>query len=233
MLKLNKIIPFICATILCSLLLTNANARNLDQVRWKPLPGTVALTFDDGPSPIYTPKILAILKKYQVKATFFVMGWAAKKYPKLIKQMVRDGHAVAIHTNSHSKLTRLSNKQLYKEVDWTRDVVAKVAGVTPVCLRPPFGLANSRVKKYIRSRGMIPVPMGFNSFDYMKPGVNKIIQQVVGNAIKGRVFLLHDGYFHRQQTVAALPKIIEGIRKKGLGFSAICYPCFSARACAP
>lgn len=199
-------------------------AKSLDEVRWKPLPNTVSLTFDDGPSPIYTPQILEILKKYNVKATFFVMGWSAKKYPELIKQMVREGHAVAIHTMSHPKLTRLNNKQLYFEVVKSRDIVKSIIGKTPVCLRPPFGITNSRVNAFIRDQQMIPVPMGFNSFDYNRPGVNKLVHWVVSNAKAGRVFLLHDGYKYRQQTVKALPAIIEGIRKKGLEFSAICYP---------
>ncbi len=199
-------------------------AKSLNKVRWKPLPGTVSLTFDDGPSPKYTPQILSILKKYNVKATFFVMGWAAKKYPHLIKEMLRQGHAVAIHTNSHPKLTRLSNKQLYKEVESPRDIVARIVGKPPVCLRPPYGLTNARVNQYVRRAGMIPVPMGFNSFDYKRPGVHKLASWVIKNAINGRVFLLHDGYSYREQTVKALPIIIKGIRKKGLGFSAICYP---------
>lgn len=201
-----------------------ASTVDLSKVRDKPLPGTVSLTFDDGPSPIYTPQVLKILKKYKIKATFFVMGWAAKKYPNLIKQMVADGHAVAIHTNSHPMLTKLSNKQLYKEVEDPRDVVKSIIGKAPVCLRPPYGVSNARVRSYIRARGLIPVAMGFNSFDYKSPGVAKLTSWVVKNARAGRVFLLHDGYKHRQQTVDALPGIIEGIKKKGLGFSAICYP---------
>lgn len=201
-----------------------ANATNLDQVRWQPLPGTVALTFDDGPSPSETPEVLAILKRNNIKATFFVMGWLAKKYPNLIKQMVAEGHAVALHTNSHPKLTTLSNKQLYPEVDEPKKVVADIIGKQPVCLRPPFGLTNSRVNAYIRSRELIPVPMGFNSFDYERRGVDKLREWVVKNAVKGRVFLLHDGYKNREQTVKALPGMIAGIRQKGLGFSAICYP---------
>ncbi len=204
-------------------LMSSAQAINLSKVRWQPLPGTVALTFDDGPSPVHTPKVLAILKRNHVKATFFVMGWLAKKYPKLIKQMVAEGHAVAIHTNSHPKLTRLSTKGLYAEVVVPRQMVAAVLGKPPVCLRPPFGLTNKRVNAYVRAQGMIPVPMGFNSFDYKRPGVAKLTDWVVKNAIPGRVFLLHDGYKHREQTVKALPGIIKGIRKKGLGFSAICY----------
>ncbi len=199
-------------------------AKPLDKVRTKPLPGTVTLTFDDGPSPIFTPQVLAILKKYHVKATFFVMGWAVKKYPNLIRQMIADGHAVASHTNSHPNLTRISQRQLRYEVLMPKEAIKSVIGKPPVCLRPPFGAGNKRVAAFIRTHGMIMVPMGFNSFDYKRPGVNKLIKWVVSNARSGRVILLHDGYKARAQTVKALPAIIEGIQKKGLGFSAICYP---------
>jgi peptidoglycan/xylan/chitin deacetylase (PgdA/CDA1 family) len=199
-------------------------AKPLSEVRWKAKPGTVALTFDDGPNPTYTPQILNILKKYHVKATFFVMGWAAKKYPQLMRQIVADGNAVASHSWSHPMLTRISQKQLYNEVVRPKVEIEKAIGKPPVCLRPPFGMGNKRVGQFIRSHGMIMVPMGFNSFDYTRPGYRKIASQVINNAHSGQVFLLHDGPKKREQTVQALPLIIEGIRKKGLGFSAICYP---------
>mgnify|MGYP002625525224 CR=1 FL=1 len=98
-----------------SVLSITALAKPLSQVRWQALPGTVALTFDDGPNPKYTRQILKILKKYNVKATFFVMGWAARKYPMLIKEMLAQGHVIASHTTSHKMLTKLSPKQIQWE----------------------------------------------------------------------------------------------------------------------
>src|SRR5215204_5518174 len=100
---------FLCQTIL-------AFGQDLKDVRTGALKGTVALTFDDGPNPISTPQILAILKKNDIKATFFVMGPLAKKYPELIQEMLKEGHAVADHTMSHPMLTKLSDKQLAYEV---------------------------------------------------------------------------------------------------------------------
>lgn len=199
-------------------------AKTLSNVRIKALPGTVALTFDDGPSPVYTPQILKILKEYKVHATFFVMGWSAKKYPKLIKAILADGNVIANHTMSHKMLTKLSPKQLRYEVVQSRDNIEKAAGYAPVCLRPPYGVGNKRVAAYIRKQGMIMVPMGFNSFDYENRGVNRLVQWVTSNAKSGRVFLLHDGYKARGQTVRALSSIIVLIRRQGLGFSTICNP---------
>ncbi len=187
-----------------------------------PLPGTVALTFDDGPSPIYTPQILDILKKYDVKATFFVVGASAKKYPDLIKRIAAEGHYVDEHTMTHPLLTKLPHDKWYWEMVEPANIVAGIIGKRPTCLRYPFGMSNEAIRSYIRSQGMMPVPMGFNSFDYERPGTEKIVSWVLQNVRSGQVFLMHDGYDKREQTVAALPKIIEGIKAKGLGFSQIC-----------
>ncbi|MCC2666953.1 MAG: pgdA [Gammaproteobacteria bacterium] len=191
-------------------------------IRTTPLKGTVALTFDDGPSPIYTPQILAILKKYQVKATFFMVGANAQKYPEMVKLVLADGHAINSHSLTHPMLTRLNERQLYNEIAAPQSIINNIIGQKPVCLRYPFGMSNAHVREMIRSQGIVPVPMGFNSFDYNRPGVQKIVSWVLKNAYSGQVILMHDGYDKRQQTVDALPQIIEGIKKKGLEFSQIC-----------
>jgi peptidoglycan/xylan/chitin deacetylase (PgdA/CDA1 family) len=208
--------------IICFLLPLVANATSLDTVRTKPFKGTVALTFDDGPSPIYTPQILAILKKYNIKATFFMVGVNAQKYPEMVKLVEADGHAINSHSLTHPMLTRINETQLKKEIARPQVIIYKIIGKKPVCLRYPFGMSNAHVREAIRAEGIVPVPMGFNSFDYDRPGVQKIVSWVLKNSYSGQVILLHDGYDKREQTVAALPQIIEGIQKKGLGFSQIC-----------
>lgn len=191
-------------------------------VRTHPLPGTVALTFDDGPNPIYTPQILAILKKYHIKATFFMVGVNAKKYPDMVKLVEADGHAVNSHSLTHPMLTKLSDSELHKEVATPQVIIFNIIGKKPICLRYPFGASNEHVRTVIRGEGMTPVPMGFNSFDYERPGTQKIVSWIEKNIHSGQVFLFHDGYDKREQTVEALPQIIEAIQKKGLGFSQIC-----------
>lgn len=183
---------------------------------------TVALTFDDGPSPIYTPQILAILKKYNIKATFFMVGENARQYPEIVKAVYADGHHVNSHSMTHPMLTKISDKTLHYEVVEPFKVLHHILSTHPKCLRYPFGASNAHVRQVIRDEGMIPTSMGFNSFDYDRPGTQKIINWVLKNVYSQQVILLHDGYFKREQTVAALPAIIEGIKKKGLGFSAIC-----------
>jgi peptidoglycan-N-acetylglucosamine deacetylase len=201
-----------------------AAAKNIESptVQKWPTSGTVALTFDDGPSPIYTPQILAILKKYNVKATFFMVGTNAQKYPEIVKQVYAEGHVVASHSMTHPQLTHLANQALEWEVAMPSKIINDIIGHKPKCLRYPFGMSNEHVRTVIRENGMVPVPMGFNSFDYDRPGADKISSWVLKNIYSKQVVLLHDGYDKREQTVAALPVIIEGIKKKGLGFSTIC-----------
>jgi peptidoglycan/xylan/chitin deacetylase (PgdA/CDA1 family) len=185
-------------------------------------PGTVALTFDDGPTEKYTPQILAILKKYHIKATFFMVGMNAKAHPDVVKAVLADGHAINSHSQTHPMLTKLDDTALYREVVTPSTIINHIIGKKPLCLRYPYGASNSHVRQVIRDEGMMPMPMGFNSFDYDRPGVDKIVDWVLKNAHSGQVFLFHDGFDKREQTVAALPRIIEGIQKKGLGFSQVC-----------
>ena len=183
--------------------------------------GTVALTFDDGPSP-YTPQVLAILDKYHIKATFFLVGTNARKYPEYVKAIYAAGHHVNSHSQTHPMLTKLSNNRLETEVSEPSAIINQIIHTKPRCLRYPFGASNAHVRETIAANGMQPVPMGFNSFDYERPGTDKIVSWVVKNAHSRQVILLHDGYDKREQTVAALPKIIKGIEDKGLGFDTIC-----------
>lgn len=191
-------------------------------VRTDPLPGTVALTFDDGPSSIYTPQILDILKKNNIKGTFFIVGANAEKYPEIIKRMHEEGHVIASHSQTHPMLTKLSDAQLEKEIATPSTIVDGLIHEKPKCLRYPFGASNEHVNNEIRIYGMAPAPMGFNAYDYKRPGTQKIIDRVLKNVYSKQIIILHDGFDQREQTVAALPAIIEGIKKKGLGFSTIC-----------
>ena len=197
-------------------------AFNEKEIQIIPKKGTVALTFDDGPTVKYTPQILAILKKYNIKATFFMVGMNAKAHPELVRMVLAEGHAVNSHSMTHAMLTKLNDKALYEEIMGPQTVIQQIIHQKPVCLRYPFGASNAHVRQKIRDYHIVPVSMGWNSFDYERPGVDKIINWVLKNAHSGQVFLFHDGFNKREQTVAALPVIIEGIRKKGLGFSQIC-----------
>ena len=136
--------------------------------------------------------------------------------------VLADGHAINNHSLTHPMLTKLSDAELQKEVIKPSDIIANITGKRPACLRYPFGASNAHVREVIKQAGMTPAVMGLNSYDYTRPGVDKIVSRVLKNAHSGTVIIMHDGFDNREQTVAALPQIIEGLKKKGLGFSQIC-----------
>jgi len=189
----------------------------------KPKANSIALTFDDGPDPRYTPDILKILDNYNIKATFFVTGEKSKQYPHLLQAIKDHGHSVANHTMTHPKLTRLTQKQLAYQILGTNAIVKKEIGITPVCLRHPFGMYNKRVLTFAYNHDMSVINWDLNSFDYNRKGTKKLTQWVLKESKPGYVILLHDGGGNRSQTVAALPAIIEGFQQRGLGFDPICY----------
>lgn len=216
-----KLITGLWLCLLLSALVFNAHAQE-PSVNKSPLKGTVALTFDDGPNPTFTREILDILKRYNVKATFFVVGANAQKYPQLIKLMHDEGHVIGSHTMTHPMLTKISENQLQTEIKEPSAIIEHLTGTKPKCLRYPFGLSNEHVRNVIKENDMTPVANGFNSFDYERPGAQKIVDWILKNVSSKQVILMHDGNDNREQTVAALPLVIEGIKKKGLGFSTIC-----------
>lgn len=210
------------SALFCSLPISGFATDMGSNVNTHPLQGTVALTFDDGPNPIYTPQILAILKKYNIKATFFVVGMNVQKYPDIVKLAAAEGHLIENHSLTHPMLTQLNDTELLKEIVTPQNIIYNLTGKKPLCLRYPFSASNQHIRNVILIHGIVPIPIGFNSYDYTHPGVDKIVSRIVKNARSGTVILLHDGFDQREQTVAALPQIIEGIKKKGLGFSQIC-----------
>lgn len=209
-------------SVLFASLLIMSGAWGADHtVRTKPLPGTVTLTFDDGPSPVYTPQVLAILKRYNIHAVFFVMAGLAKAHPAVVKQIIASGNTVQSHTIWHPKLTKLSASQLQREIAGSKQIIQSILGHPPVCLRPPYFLTNKNVSHVITANGMTQV-MGYMTEDYKPMGVQPLIHHVLSVVRPGMVLVFHDGDKGRAQTVAALPAIIEGIQHKGIGFSTIC-----------
>lgn len=209
-------------TLFSLTLFSSASHSAVPEVRIKPLPKTVALTFDDGPAEKYTQQILEILDRYHIKATFFMVGNNAKAHPELVKAVLAHGHVIASHSLSHPNLTKISDALLDREIREPQKIIFNIIGQKPKCLRYPFGASNEKVREHIKAAGIQPVSMGFNSFDYDRPGTDKIVSWILKNVYAGQVFLFHDGFNHREQTVEALPKMIEGIQKKGYGFSVIC-----------
>jgi peptidoglycan/xylan/chitin deacetylase (PgdA/CDA1 family) len=179
---------------------------------------SVALTFDDGPSPDWTASILTTLEQTHTPATFFVVGASARSYPDLIRREAADGNVIAMHTWDHPYMTKLSPAARAWELAATANAIHKALG-SNYCLpywRPPFGDYNGAVVAQTTAMGLTTVTWSVDPQDWSSPGVPTIVDRVLSAAKPGSVILLHDGYFHRQQTSEALPLIIQGLHDRGL-----------------
>ncbi|MEU4198069.1 polysaccharide deacetylase family protein [Kribbella sp. NPDC026611] len=184
-----------------------------------PLPTKyVVLTFDDGPDLEYTPKILAILKQYEAKATFFEVGQNVRKHPELTKLVHAAGHSVENHTWTHTDLRTLGAAAFRQEVTSTDQAIRTAIGGTPGCLRPPYGGVNAAVRQRAKALGKDLVVWTVDSRDWTKPGATAIVQRVLKNVRNGSVILMHDGGGNRAETVAALPTILKSLKAQGYGF---------------
>ncbi|MFN8037451.1 MAG: polysaccharide deacetylase family protein [Acidimicrobiia bacterium] len=188
----------------------------------KPAGATVALTFDDGPDPTWTPAVLDVLDTYGARATFFAVGSEVRKYPELAREIVRRGHAIANHSWSHARLPLLDDAGIRRELASTNDAIEVATGRRPSCMRPPYGATDARIVAGAQRLALEQILWNGDPEDYTRPGAAVIARRVVAAARAGRILLLHDGGGNRSQTVAALPAVINGIRAKGLGFSMVC-----------
>ena len=182
----------------------------------------VYLTFDDGPTPAYTPPILALLARYQARATFFVIGRNAAAYPELVRQEHAAGHGVGNHTWNHRRLTDLEGGRLEAEVDATSAVIGRATGAPVRCLRPPYATVDAASADRARARGLRLVLWDVDSNDWRRPGAAAIAGRVLGRVRSGDVVLMHDGGGNRDQTVAALQQVLASLSARGFRFSAMC-----------
>lgn len=181
----------------------------------------IALTFDDGPNPFYTPQILAILQQYEIKATFFDIGYLVEDYPALVRQEYNAGNTVADHSWSHPDLTRLSAGGVRSQLAAASDVIRSVIGVPPTFFRPPYGAFDSVVMQQAGALNLSAIIWNDEARDWLLPGVNVIIHRILALARNGAIILLHDGGGNRAQTVAALPTIISTLLARGFHFVTI------------
>jgi cellulose synthase/poly-beta-1,6-N-acetylglucosamine synthase-like glycosyltransferase/spore germination protein YaaH/peptidoglycan/xylan/chitin deacetylase (PgdA/CDA1 family) len=199
-------------------------------------PHKVALTFDDGPDPRWTPQILDILKQKQVPATFFVIGDPANQNDGVVKREYAEGHEVGNHTFTHPEFDIISKTQLQLELNLTELLLESSLGVKTTFFRPPYGIDHQ--PETASEIQMLPIPqsMGYiivgarvDPHDWGEPNggappaVGSIVERVLADTEthKGNIILLHDGGGDRSHTVAALPQIIDGLRAKGYQFASV------------
>jgi peptidoglycan-N-acetylglucosamine deacetylase len=180
----------------------------------------IALTFDDGPHPENTPRILDKLSKYHAKATFFVVGSRVEKFPEIAKREVLEGHELANHTYRHPGMTRISSEGLREELDMAHESVQAVTGSDLKIFRPPGGVYNDTVVNTARAAGYVVVMWSWNqdTRDWSNPGVNRIVDRVLSNVHNGGIVLFHDSGGARNQTIAALERILPELEQRGYRF---------------
>lgn len=180
-----------------------------------------ALTFDDGPSSIYTPKILDVLREHNVKATFFVTGRHVEKYPEIAKRIVQEGHEIGNHSYSHCNMVLLNDEQLLNEIRRAEQAIVESTGTKPTLFRPPRGIYNNRVRQRILAEGYCIVLWSVSSLDWSFLGPKTIAFRVKQFVRNGSIILLHDSGSlvrreggSRKSTVGALPLIISFLKSQ-------------------
>lgn len=173
----------------------------------------VALTFDDGPGP-YTARVLRILRRMHVHATFFVIGRQVAEYPRLVAGEARSGSEVGDHTFTHPPLAALGRAAQRAQIVDTARAIHRAGAPTPVLLRPPYGSLNATTVRVVHKLGMLLVLWSADTSDYARPGVTRIAYTAISGAEPGAIILLHDGGGDRSETIAALPGIIRRLRAR-------------------
>ncbi|HLO48138.1 MAG TPA: polysaccharide deacetylase family protein [Kamptonema sp.] len=179
----------------------------------------IALTFDDGPSP-YTLKILEILQRQNIKATFFCLGANLQTYPEIAKRVVKEGHAIGNHT-WHHLYRNVDVATAAAEIDNTAVHIYRATGAKSFLFRPPGGRLNNGLAAYAKKKNYVVVMWSIDTKDFLMPPATSLAYDVLLQARSGAVVLMHDGGGNRAQTVQALPEIIKGLKQKGYRFVTI------------
>ncbi len=172
----------------------------------------VALTFDDGPHPLYTPLLLEILRQHQARATFFVVGKRVKQYPGLLDRITREDQELGNHSFSHTDMRSLTREEVSRELSRTSALTEGWAGVKLHLFRPPGGQYNGKVMECARRQGYTMVLWTLNPADWKMPQ-DKILEKIENTVRGGDIILLHDGAI---ETIKALPEILSILKTKGL-----------------
>lgn len=176
----------------------------------------IAITFDDGPHPVNTPKILDILKEYDVKATFFSLGKNVLRHKKIAQRIVAEGHEIQNHSWSHRDYSKLNSEEIRADLEETSKVIKEITGKEPHLFRPPYGkLADGQGEWISRELGYRLVYWSIDPKDWKRPGSEVITTRVVSNAQKGAILLLHDIH---EDTTEAMPEILGHLKRLGFKF---------------
>ncbi len=172
----------------------------------------IAITFDDGPHPVYTEKLLDGLKERDVKATFFLLGQSAEQYPEIVKRMYEEGHVIGNHTYSHIQLRSGNRRKFRDELVLTNEIINGITGQEVQYVRPPYGTWDKELEEELN---MIPVLWNVDPNDWCTGNANVVTENIVNKAEENSVILLHDCY---QSSVEAALSSIDILRERGFQF---------------
>ena len=185
----------------------------------------VALTFDDGPDPRFTPQILDLLKEYDVKATFFLMGARANAYPELVKRIKAEGHIIGNHAYWHPNLVEQADiATLEREVSDTEATLAGLIGYRTRLFRAPYGFLYEELVEKLRDMNYTVVGWSVDSLDWQEDPPEQITYNVISNIQPGAIILMHDGAEwdgDRTNTIKSLRQIIPNLKKQGMKFETV------------
>lgn len=175
-------------------------------------PKKIALTFDDGPHPVYTREMLKVLDDAKVPATFFLLGQNIELYGDVVKEIADEGHLIGNHTYHHVQITSLPEEKACEEIQDTNRLIEELTGKDTEYVRPPFGTWNEELESRL---DLIPVMWTIDTLDWTTQNVDRIVEQVVEDAGENDIILMHDSY---ESTVRAVERIIALLKADGFEF---------------
>jgi peptidoglycan-N-acetylglucosamine deacetylase len=181
--------------------------------------GVIALTIDDGPSPIYTPQILRLLHRYRITASFSMIGINVDAYPGVARDVAEAGHMIVNHTWTHLDLAFLSSVAVRDQMDYATDAIHRATGRIPQMFRAPYGAWSPTVLEWCEQTRMSPLDWSVDPRDWSRPGTGAIIRNIMRNTQSGSIILEHDGGGNRSQTVAALRVVLPRLLAAGFRFT--------------
>jgi peptidoglycan/xylan/chitin deacetylase (PgdA/CDA1 family) len=181
-------------------------------------PRAIALTIDDGPSPVYTPQVLRLLARYRITATFSMIGIQAQAYPAVAREVAEAGHLIANHTWTHLDLQWLPPALVTEQMTRAADAIHTATGRVPGLFRAPYGAWSPFVLAQCARTGLTPLGWSVDPRDWSRPGVPAIVANIMRNTHTGSIILEHDGGGNRAQTVAALKVVIPRLLDAGYRF---------------
>lgn len=184
----------------------------------------IALTFDDGPHPQHTPKLLKILDKYNITASFFLLGLCVQRYPEITKAIYESGHWIGLHGYQHISFPKLTPTNLKLELENTQNHIYEACGLAPQLIRdvrPPNGLFTPRQLNLLMGWGYRPVMWSVVPEDWVRPGVSVVVNRVIQQTCRGSIIVLHDGHCGGEDVALSAAEIIPILLDRGYNFVTI------------